>query len=71
MLEKFFSEFCLIDQAFARDQNKTVKQIVDEMIAKTGENIQIRRFARFQLGEGIEKKKEDLATEIAKMAEQK
>ena len=70
-LEKFYSEFCLVDQPFAKDQTKPVKQIVDEAIAKTGENIQIRRFARFQLGEGIEKKKEDLATEIAKMAEQK
>jgi elongation factor Ts len=68
-LEKFFSEFCLVDQAFAKDQNKTVKQVVDEAIAKTGENIQLRRFARFQLGEGIEKKKEDLASEIAKMAQ--
>ena len=46
-------------------------KLVNETIAKTGENIQVRRFSRFQLGEGIEKKKEDLATEIAKMAEQK
>jgi elongation factor Ts len=68
-LEKFYSEICLLDQAYAKDQTRTVKQIVDEAIAKTGENIQVRRFARFQLGEGIEKKKEDLATEIAKMAE--
>jgi elongation factor Ts len=67
-LEKFFSELCLVDQSYARDQNKTVKQVVDETIAKTGENIQIRRFARFQLGEGIEKRKDDLAAEIAKMA---
>ncbi len=67
-LEKFFSEFCLIEQAFAKDQGKSVKQIVDETIAKTSENIQIRRFVRFQLGEGIEKKKDDLAAEIAKMA---
>ena len=67
-LDKFFQDNCLVDQAFAKDQNKSVKQVVDETIAKTGENIQIRRFARFQLGEGIEKKKEDLAAEIAKLA---
>ncbi len=67
-LEKFFQEACLVDQSFAKDQDKSVRQIVDEAIAKTGENIQIRRFARFQLGEGVEKKKEDLAEEIAKLA---
>ncbi|HCF61310.1 MAG TPA: translation elongation factor Ts [Myxococcales bacterium] len=68
-LDKFFSEVCLLEQPFAKDQNKTVKQMIDEAIAKTGENIQVRRFARFQLGEGLERKKEDLATEIAKMAQ--
>ncbi len=67
-LDKFFQDFCLVDQPFAKDQNKSVKQYVDEVIAKTGENCQIRRFSRFQLGEGIEKKKDDLAAEIAKMA---
>ncbi|MBI5548202.1 MAG: translation elongation factor Ts [Deltaproteobacteria bacterium] len=67
-LDKFFQDNCLIDQPFAKDQTKTVKQYIDETIAKTGENIQLRRFARFQLGEGIEKRKDDLAAEIAKMA---
>jgi elongation factor Ts len=68
-LEKFYEEVCLLEQPFAKDQNQTVKQMVDQAIAKTGENIQVRRFARFVLGEGIEKKKDDLATEIAKMAQ--
>ena len=67
-LEKFFQDYCLVDQAFAKDQTKSVKQYVDETIAKTGENIQVRRFARFVLGEGIEKKVNDLAAEVAKMA---
>jgi elongation factor Ts len=67
-LDAFLGDFCLVEQKFAKDQTKTVKQICDELISKTGENIQIRRFSRFQLGEGIEKKKDDLATEIAKMA---
>jgi elongation factor Ts len=67
-LEKFYSEFCLLEQVFAKDQSKTVQEMIKEAISKTGENIQVRRFARFQLGEGLEKKKEDLAEEIAKMA---
>jgi len=69
-LDKYFQDNCLVDQPFAKDQSKTVKQYVDEVIAKTGENCQIRRFARFQLGEGIEKKVNDIAAEVAKMAEQ-
>lgn len=67
-MDKYFAEICLLDQPFAKDQTKTVKQMIDEKIAKTGENIQVRRFARFLLGEGIEKKKSDLAAEIAEMA---
>lgn len=52
-LEKFFSETCLLDQIFIKDpeQKKTIKDIVNEKIARFGENIVIRRFARFQLGE--------------------
>ncbi|MFN7132098.1 MAG: translation elongation factor Ts [Myxococcales bacterium] len=65
-VEKFYQDVCLLDQPFAKEQDKTVKQIIDETIAKVGENIKVRRFARFQLGEGIEKKKDDLAAEIAK-----
>ncbi len=65
-IEKFYSDVCLLDQPFAKEQDKTVKQIIDESIAKVGENIKVRRFARFQLGEGIEKRKDDLAAEIAK-----
>jgi elongation factor Ts len=52
-LEKFFSEVCLLDQLFIRDQEKTIDQLIKEHIAKFGENIEIRRFARFQLGETI------------------
>src|SRR5271167_3751219 len=49
-LERFFSTVCLIDQSFVKIPEKTVKDILTEAIAKTGENIQIRRFVRFQLG---------------------
>jgi elongation factor Ts len=49
-LEKYFSTVCLIDQSFVKAPDKTVREILTEEIAKTGENIQIRRFVRFQLG---------------------
>lgn len=56
-LEKFFSDVCLIDQVFIKDPEgkKKVKDIITDKIAKLGENIVVRRFVRFQLGEGIEK----------------
>lgn len=50
-LEKFFSETCLIDQVYIRDTDRTVKELLNELIAKIGENVRISRFARFQLGQ--------------------
>jgi elongation factor Ts len=50
-LEKFYAEVCLLDQAFIRDQKKVVKDLLGELSAKIGENVVIRRFTRFQLGE--------------------
>jgi elongation factor Ts len=67
-MEKFYSEFCLLEQPFVRDDKKKIQDVLNEAVAKTGENIQIRRFARFVLGEGLEKKQENLAEEIAKAA---
>lgn len=52
-LKKYFEEVCLTEQKFIKDQNITVGTLVNNMIAKTGENIKIRRFARFQLGEEL------------------
>ena len=52
-LEKFYSEVCLLEQPFVKDPAKTVGQLVQEAIAKLGENIQVRRFARFERGEGV------------------
>jgi elongation factor Ts len=49
-LEKFYSTACLVDQPFVKQAEKSVKEILTEKIAKIGENIQIRRFVRFQLG---------------------
>ncbi len=66
--EKFYSEICLMEQAFVKDPDRTITQLVNENVAKIGENITIRRFARFVLGEGLEKKSENFAEEIAKTA---
>jgi elongation factor Ts len=69
-LRKYFAEVCLLEQPYIREQKMSVDKLLKDLIAKTGENIVIRRFARFQLGEGIEKKTEDLAAEVAKTLEQ-
>ncbi len=55
-ISKFFEEVCLLEQDFIKDPDKKVKDVVTEAIAKLGENIVVRRFARFALGEGSEKK---------------
>jgi elongation factor Ts len=52
-MERFYSEVCLLEQTYFKDSDLTVKEVLDAMIAKVGENIAIRRFARFQLGEGL------------------
>ncbi|MCM2269523.1 MAG: translation elongation factor Ts [Thermoanaerobaculia bacterium] len=64
-LEKFYAEACLLEQAFVKNPDQTIAQLVQEKVAKIGENIQVRRFARFKLGEGIEKRSGDLAAEVA------
>jgi len=65
---KWASEICLVDQESFTNPGKTIEQLRSELVAKIGENITIRRFVRWELGEGIEKKKEDYAAEVAKMA---
>jgi elongation factor Ts len=67
-ISKWMKEICLLDQSFVKNPDKTIDQIQQELIAKIGENIKIRRFVRFELGEGLEKKKEDFAAEVAKQA---
>src|SRR4030067_1946884 len=52
-LERFYSEACLLEQTYIKDSDLTIKEVLDGMIGKLGENIAIRRFARFQLGEGL------------------
>ena len=67
-ITKWLKEICLLDQSFVKDPDKTIEQIQQELIAKIGENVKIRRFVRFELGEGLEKKKDDFAAEVAKQA---
>jgi elongation factor Ts len=66
-IEKFYKEACLLDQAFVKNPDITIEGLLKEKIAKIGENLVIRRFVRFQLGEGLEKKTENFADEVAKM----
>lgn len=66
-LNKFYEENVLIDQAFVKDPSKTIGELVTEKVASIKENISIRRFARFKMGEGIEKKVDDFAAEVASM----
>lgn len=63
-IEKFYKETCLLEQPFIKDTTKTVQDIINENIMKLGENITVRRFARFEVGEGIEKKASDFASEV-------
>jgi len=65
-IEKYFKEVCLLEQPFIRDPEITIQELLNEKIAKIGENINIRRFVRFEVGEGIEKKEENFAEEVAK-----
>lgn len=63
-IEKYYKENCLLEQDFIKDPDKTVLVLLQEKISKIGENINIRRFARFEVGEGLEKKDCDFAAEV-------
>jgi elongation factor Ts len=67
-LSKFFAEICLLEQPFVRDPDKKVGDILNELVAKIGEKLVVRRFIRFQLGEGLQKRSEDFAAEVEKAA---
>lgn len=65
-INKFLEEICLLEQPFIKDPDKKVNDLLTEKIAKIGEKISIRRFARFEVGEGLQKKEENFAEEVAK-----
>ena len=56
-IDKYFKEICLLEQPWIKDPDKTIQQLLNEKIAAIGENINIRRFVRYERGEGIEKRK--------------
>src|SRR5690606_27138349 len=64
-INKFYSENVLLEQKWVKDDKKTIEDVQRELIAAIGENIKIRRFVRYELGEGLEKKQEDFAAEVA------
>ena len=67
-MEKYYAEYVLLEQPFVKDSDKTVGQLIAEKVGKIGENIQVRRFVRFKLGEGIEKRQDDFAAEVMAQA---
>ncbi len=65
-IKKYYEDFCLLNQPFVKDSSKTIKDILTEATLKIGEKISIRRFTRYELGEGLEKRHDNLAEEVAK-----
>jgi elongation factor Ts len=64
-LSKFYADFCVYEQPFVKDDSITVGQLIADRIVKTGENISLRRFARYKLGDGLQKRGDDFAGEVA------
>ncbi len=67
-IKKYYKDVCLLDQDFVKDSSKTVSQIINEAILSIGEKISVRRFTRYEMGEGLEKRVDNLAEEVAKMS---
>ncbi|MFC5648993.1 translation elongation factor Ts [Paenibacillus solisilvae] len=67
-ISKYYEEFCLLEQPFIKDPDKTVHTLLKEKISTIGENISIRRFVRYELGEGLEKKEDNFVAEVMSQA---
>jgi len=67
-MKKFYEENCLLNQKFVKDPQKSIQEIINERVASIGEKITVRRFTRYQLGEGLEKRQDNFAEEVAKQA---
>lgn len=65
-VEKYYKEVCLLEQSFIKNPDITIQDLLNEKMSKIGEKLSIRRFSRFEVGEGIEKKTENFAEEVAK-----
>ncbi|MDY0001035.1 MAG: translation elongation factor Ts [Polyangia bacterium] len=66
-INKWYADICLLEQTYNRDREKTIQDLVNEVTATTGEKINVRRFVRFEVGEGLEKRSNDLGAEVAEM----
>ena len=66
-VSKFYQDTVLMDQPYVKDQNISVGDLLRQMVSKTGENVQIRRFIRFKMGEGLEKRSSDLGAEVQEL----
>lgn len=66
-LEKYFKEVCLMEQEFVKDPSKDITAVINDAVLAIGEKISIRRFVRYEMGEGLEKRQDNLAEEVAKM----
>lgn len=64
-IQKFYEEACLLSQAYIKDEGKTIANVLEDLSAKTGEKVTLRRFARFEVGDGIEKAVTNYADEVA------
>jgi elongation factor Ts len=71
-IAKWAKEICLLDQTWVKDPEgkKDIRSLLTDLIAKTGENVRVRRFVRYEVGEGLEKRADDFAAEVAKQAGQ-
>ncbi|CAM3358430.1 translation elongation factor Ts [Marinicrinis lubricantis] len=69
-ISKYYEEYCLMEQSFVKDPDKTITELVNEKISTIGENITIRRFVRYELGEGLEKKQDNFVEEVMSQVKQ-
>ena len=70
-IKKYYKEVVLMEQAFVKDADKTISQLLNETVLKTGEKITIRRFTRYEMGEGLEKRNDDFAAEVMAQTQNK
>lgn len=67
-IQKYIKEVCLMDQPFVKDTDRTIRDLVTDKVATIGENISIRRFVRYEMGEGLEKRQDDFVKEVMEQA---
>lgn len=65
-IQKYFKEVCLLDQEYFRDSSKTIRDLINDAVLVIGEKITVRRFVRYEMGEGLEKRQDNFAEEVAK-----